>query len=75
MTNIKELIYGVNNYSEFSMKLSIIGYPVPARWIFDMCHPDDWKWEALCTIMNDLVDNDMETYEVDMLIEKALNIE
>jgi hypothetical protein len=75
MTNIKELLYGVANYAEFSMKLKIIGYPVPARWIFDVCHPDDWKWETLCTIMNDLVDKDMETYEVDRLIEKAFNIE
>lgn len=74
MANIKELIYGANNYSEFSMKLKIIGYPVPSKNIFDMCHPDDWKWEAMCVVMNDLVEKDMQDWQVDSLIENALNL-
>lgn len=74
MNNLHDIIYSVKNYSELSMKLSIIGFPVPSKYIFDMCHPDDWKWEAMCVVMNDLVEKDMQDWQVDSLIENALNL-
>lgn len=75
MNNLRDIIYSVRNYSELSMKLSIIGFPVPSKDVFDMCHQDDWKWEVLCTIMEDLVERDMDSFEVDRLVENAFNIE
>ena len=72
MNNLRDIIYPVKNYSELSMRLSIIGFPVPSRDVFDICHPDDWKWEVLCSVMDDIIDKSMTTTDVDFEIERHL---
>ena len=39
-----------------------------------MCHPDDWKWEVLCWVMEDIATEEMTAEELNSAIENALII-
>ena len=65
---IREKIYPVRTYNELKLKLQISGYEVPSKQVFDICHPDDWKWEVFCIIMEDCVDIGTQSSEIDRLI-------
>lgn len=69
MQPIRDTIYPVKTYPELKMKLELLGYSPPSKELFDICHPDDWKWEAMCSIISDLAEPGMTTPEVDRLVE------
>lgn len=73
--NIRSLIYGVHSYAELSMKLSLAGYQVASRDVFDMCHPDDWKWEVFIAAYEECVDENMSTAEIDKLVLSMLGLD
>ena len=68
MQPIYNIIYPVKTYSELKMKLELLGYSPPSREVFDACHPDDWKWEGLCYLIDELSKPGMTTSEVDHII-------
>lgn len=51
----RSYIYSTTSYSEFKMKLELIGHNnIPSKDEFDSCYPDEWKWELLCyTVVRD----------------------
>ena len=74
MNGFHDIIYSVESYSELSLILSSVGFSVPSKAIFDMCHPDDWKWEVLCWVMEDIATEEMTAEELNSAIENALII-
>jgi len=68
MQPIHDIIYPVKTYPELKMKLELLGYSPPSREVFDVYHPDDWKWEGVCYIIEKLCEPGMTTPEVDHLV-------
>ena len=64
---VRESLYGCSSYSEFKMKLGIMGFAsIPGKDVFILCHMDDWKWEIFMSKIEESVnDGETELWRVD----------
>jgi hypothetical protein len=55
---VRDSIYGCRSYAEFKLKLGVFGFKnIPPEDVFNICHPDDWKWEVFLERIKCAVDD------------------